>query len=134
MNKILWTKDYEKTEIKDLVVKDESVTILFDGSSITFSTYHDQDCCEHVYGDFSIAAHHKERLVGKKLQKIHIKAVENMGFLLCFSSYYDEAEKIFIPCYNHQNGYYSSNLKLTVTEGTTSTEIDVSDLVEDHIN
>jgi hypothetical protein len=43
--------------------------------------------------------------------------------------------KIFIPCYNYQNGYYSSNLSVVITQGgTTKTEVDISDCVEDHID
>lgn len=134
MNKILWSKDYERSKITDLAVKDESVTITFEDGTITFSTYHNQDCCEIVYGDFSIVQYHKEKLVGNSITKIEVKAIEDMGFLLCFTTYYYSTEKIFIPCYNNQNGYYSDELVLLIEDRGVKTEVDISDYVEDNIN
>lgn len=134
MNKILWTKDYTENKITDLTVKYESVTIYFEEGDVTFNTYHQQDCCEEVYGDFSIVQYHKEKLVGKILVKIEVKAIEGMGFLLCFTFDWEVTEKIFIPCYNSQNGYYSDDLSLIISEGSSKIEINISDLVEDYIN
>lgn len=134
MNKILWIKDYGEKKITDLIVQDESVTIAFEEGSITFSTYHSQECCEEVYGDFSIVKYHKERLVGKSLVKIEVKAIEDMGFLLCFNFVWEVTEKIFIPCYNSQNGYYSDELSLIISYENNETKIDISDLTEDNID
>lgn len=132
-NKTLWSKKFEDKKIDLVTVETESVTLTFGADDkITFSTYHDQDCCEHVYGDFSGIKYHSDELTGKSVVEIEIKAVADMGFLLCVKYGYDSYIKIFVPCYNYQNGYYSSALTLKVTEGATTTEIDISSLVEDH--
>lgn len=133
MNKLLWEKVFDK-KIDSMKVEDESVTLFFEGAEgVTFSTYHSQDCCESVYGDFSIVKYHETELVGQHLSKVEVKSVEGMGFLLCFSFGY-KATKIFIPCYNYQNGYYSSSLELTVEDNGVKTTIDISGCVEDHID
>lgn len=131
MNKLLWDKVFDK-KIDSMKVEGESLTLLFEGADvITFSTYHRLDCCESVYGDFSIVKYHEKELVGQHLSKVEVKTVDGMGFLLCFSFFNHKATKIFIPCYNYQNGYYSSNLELTVEDNGVETTIDISDCVED---
>lgn len=125
-----------------LKIEEEFVTLLFDGGDdITLSTHHDQDCCEHVYGDFSIFKYHETQLAGNermasgaKLKEIVIKAVADTGILVCFEFYGDSWEKVLVPCYNYQNGYYSSQLSMKITKGKAVTEVDVSGAVEDHIN
>ena len=43
-------------------------------------------------------------------------------------------DKWFIPCYNEQNGYYSSNLNLIIEfEDKPTITIDITDYVEDKI-
>lgn len=134
MNKLLWEKVFGK-KIVSMTVEEESVTFCFEGDEkITFSTYHSQDCCESVYGDFSIVKYHESELVGKDLSKIEVKSVEGMGFLLCFNFGWNRAVKIFIPCYNYQNGYYSSSLELLINDNGTQTEINIDGCVEDHID
>lgn len=127
-------KELYKTEIKgkveDVIVKDEGVEIITDQVKVEISTHHDSDCCEHVYGDFSIFKYYKEGIVGKPINEIVIKSVSGMGFLIVFNG----VQKVFIPCYNFQNGYYSSNLELVLKKGEIETKIGISDLVEDHIN
>ena len=119
--------------IKEISHTDESLIIIAD-KKIEIATYHEPDCCEHVYGDFSILKYHLEFLKGKKITSISIKGVEDMGFLLVFHTEYEEFQKIFIACYNYQNGYYSDSLSLTVTEDELKkVEVDISALVEDHI-
>jgi cellulose synthase/poly-beta-1,6-N-acetylglucosamine synthase-like glycosyltransferase len=63
-----------------------------------------------------------------------IKSVEDMGFLLCFEESYGYGEKVFVPCYNEQNGYYEDNLELIISVDGVKTKIDISNLVEDHID
>lgn len=46
---------------------------------------------------------------------------------------FDE-KKVFIPCYNYQNGYYGSDLELIIKNNNVQTKIDISNLVEDHID
>lgn len=119
--------------ISDFNNTDESLSFKVGEETVSISTEHRQDCCEHVYGDFSVTKHLKS-IEGKGLQKLEIKPVEDIGFLLVLQFVYDNSEKIFVPCYNYQNGYYSSSLSLSVKIGETKTEIDISNLVEDHID
>lgn len=133
MNKLLWEKSVGM-KIDSIKVGDENITLnLEGGEKLEFSTYHSQECCESVYGDFSVCKYHEKELIGKHLSNVKVKKVEDMGFLLCFDFGY-EASKIFIACYNFQNGYYSSNLELTVNDNGTKTTVDISDCVEDHID
>ena len=133
MNKLIWEK-FVGAKIDSLEFGDESVCLNLEGDEkLEFSTYHSQDCCESVYGDFSICKYHEKELVGKHLSSVKVKKVEEMGFLLCFDFGYESC-KIFIPCYNYQNGYYSDNLELTVDDSGTKVTVDISDCVEDHIN
>ncbi len=133
MNIELFTKDIGK-KIVGIGVKEESLTIGLEDGEIDISTYHDQDCCEHVYGDFSILKYSTEALVGNTLSTITIKSVPEMGFLIVFKVGHSDWVKIFVPCYNSQNGYYSANLSLNVKYEGVETKVDISDLVEDNIN
>jgi len=83
-------------EIKMKIIKITESLIKFDnGTEITFS--HDQDCCEQVYADFNSL---KDQDIKKKtFKEIKIRGVRGSGFRL---------NEYFIPCYNEQNGYYSS--------------------------
>lgn len=87
--------------------------IIFDnGTEITY--YHEQDCCEEVYADFD---HLKN---GSRLEPltqdhefsedIQIEGVPGVGFRFGGPTGWE-----FIPCYNTQNGYYSSDLEIIIT-------------------
>lgn len=39
----------------------------------------------------------------------------------------------FIPCYNEQNGYYSSNLELQIKVGGKVISVDIQRFIEDDI-
>jgi hypothetical protein len=128
-------------KVKDVIVEEESVTlILEDDTKIKYATEHDQDCCEHVYGDFSSFELYKKDILKKfssyeVLSKIELARILGDGFLLRFlSKDNDEAVKVFVPCYDFQNGYYSDDLELIITNENTSTRIDISDLVSHHID
>lgn len=132
-NIVILEKKYTDKKINSISVEDEAITIFFvDGSQIKLSSYHDQSCCESVYADFSVMKYHKEHLVGKELDYLTLKRVPDIGFLVVFGIGYSP-EKIFIACYNIQNGYYSSNLSVILQEGDVKTEVDISDCVEDNI-
>lgn len=128
-NKELYKIELGREEITDIIVEDESVTIKYGTDEISIESYHDQDCCEHVYADFDGLKYHTKDIIGKPARELILKGVSKMGFLLCIAK-----EKIFIPCYNYQNGYYSSNLSLKIKKGIDTTEIDISDLVKDDID
>lgn len=123
----------------DSVIKDftinafESITLSYGDSVMTIGTYHDQDCCESVYGDFEQAKYIIEKVKDKKIINIVIKGIEDMGFLIIFEKEYDENVKVFIPCYNSQNGYYSSDLKLVIQNNLVKSEVDISNFVEQNI-
>jgi hypothetical protein len=117
------------------LVEDEKVEINYgDNINILVETYHEQDCCENVYADFSIMKNFIEQLKDEYVSKLIIKGVKDMGFLLCFERQLEDDIKIFIPCYNSQNGYYSSDLSLKLKCGEVTTEIDISSYVEDKID
>lgn len=123
----------EEKRITKIKVEEEKLTLGFeDGETITYETEHDQDCCEHVYGDFSIFDYYKNELLGKKLVEIELVKVEGDGFLLRFNGEYSQSTKVFVPCYDFQNGYYSSDLILKITKGEIKTEVNISDLVSHH--
>jgi hypothetical protein len=120
--------------VTDYTNTDESLSLLIGDRKIEFSTYHDSDCCEHVYGDFSVSSFYKDKIVGKAIKAITVKSVADMGFLISFEIGYSDDTKIFIPCYNYQNGYYSDSLSLVIKDMGVETKIDISDAVEDHID
>lgn len=119
--------------VSDFKQTDESMSFKVDELSVVLSTEHDQDCCEHVYGDFSVTAYLK-KIDGRKIEKIKIKSVDGIGFLVVLVFNYDSPEKVFIPCYNFQSGYYSSDLSLLIEIENVKTKVDISNLVEDHID
>lgn len=130
-NKLLYSKKYDDSStIKDTKVEEEKFTVITEeGKEIVFESVHDQDCCEHVYADFSVMKYHAAELKGQWVPEIIVKGVDEMGFALHLGS-----KKIFVPCYNSQNGYYSSNLVITITEDGVKTEVDLKGFVEDDID
>lgn len=89
----------------------------------TLQDYHSQDCCEHVYADWNGVEYQsviplpsskvdisqvefEENLFEKSIEK-----VDGVGFRL-IGNLNGMPVKIMVPCYDHQNGYYSNNLSL----------------------
>lgn len=113
--------------------------IVFD-NGYELEYYHEQDCCEQVYADFDIL---KDYNISTKTGKIinikdidfeeHleylIQGIENEGFNMISKI----GEKFFIPCYNNQNGYYSSELELILKRGKAKEVMDISEFVQDDI-
>lgn len=131
MNKLLYTTKLGK--IKSVEVGDNSLKISYGkDKQLQIHDYHDQDCCENVYADWGMLEYHIKQLVGLSVEKLEIKSVKEMGFLLCFQYDYDEYIKIFIPCYNEQNGYYGDDLELRINNNGQIKTIDISDLTEFH--
>ena len=75
---------------------------LSDGTRILHE--HEQDCCENVYADWK-AGFEDVDLSTFDVSEIDIENVENSGFRL---------NGQFVPCYDEQNGYYSSDLRIEV--------------------
>ena len=122
-----------------VVVDDDAETVAINNFGLKYK--HDQDCCEKVYADidmFRVYRHQIEALY--KVERIRITAEIDMGFTVFFEDTLDEEGEyliilgVFIPCYNVQNGYYSSDLCLTVTVDNDSTTYNISNYVKDYID
>jgi len=86
--------------------------------------YHCQDCCENVYADWN--ALKDSGILDKELNKVEIEGIKDSGIRI---------NKHFVPCYNSQNGYYSSALEIHITHpGEGVAQIDISEFVKDGIN
>ncbi len=82
--------------------------------SLIIKQYHEQDCCEIVYADFSVLEFYNEMLKKfNKINKIIIKQVEGCGFLLTLKND-SNSISMLINCYDIQNGYYSSSLDIII--------------------
>lgn len=111
--------------------------IFEDGTWVELRDFHSQDCCESVYADWEYMDHMLPELTrGDTYVGMTIKGVPDMGLLLCFVEDYGLGTKLFLPCYNSQNGYYSSNLMLLVRShlDENGQEFDITDYEEDHID
>lgn len=151
-NKTIYKKEITRgdSEIAFIIDNNEDVNEslimeLKNGDKIHLESCHEPDCCEHVFADFSAIKYYMDYLTGKNLDEIILKEVPAMGFLLCLvhddlGSYPEDVTKIFIPCYNHQNGYYSDELGIKFTymiNGDNGPEVSedlvsVNDCVPEH--
>lgn len=114
--------DNTKTDLDVIFIGDNNYTL-------ELSYYHEDDCCEKVYADFSVIEYYiKDIIKFGIINEIIIKTVEDTGFIICFNGKeYKRPLKIFIPCYDEQNGYYSSKLELIIKSGNISIDkIDIS--------
>ena len=64
---------------------------------------HDQDCCEHVYADFSNL---DTDIMNYDFKSVSIRDAKE-GFM-----FGDGRRWFFVPCYNEQNGYYNDALDI----------------------
>ena len=123
--------------MKIIEIKEDK--IIFD-NGYELESYHEQDCCEHVYADFEILKDYNVSTKTGKTINIEdidfeehleylIQGIENEGFNMISKI----GEKFFIPCYNSQNGYYSSELELILKRGRVKEVMDISEFVEDDI-
>lgn len=113
--------------------------IIFD-NGYELEYYHEQDCCEHVYADFDILSNYNlSTKIGKTINIKEIDFKEELEELIegiqeqGFNMVSKIEEKFFVPCYNEQNGYYSSELELILRKGKTKEIIDISNFVKDDI-
>lgn len=110
--------------------------IIFDNGYI-LNFYHEQDCCENVYADLGILkTYNVSTKTGKTIDIKDIDFEESLDKLIegineaGFNMISKIGEKFFVPCYNEQNGYYSSNLELFLTYREV---MDITDYVKDEI-
>lgn len=118
--KLLYSVKFECKRKANILVKDDTMVVC----GITFSYKHVQDCCEHVYADFESMLYHEKQLDGSYIG-INIYDCEGMGFIIGLNDEYVE-HKVLINCYNEQNGYYSDDLNLIVSNGMNITEFSIS--------
>ena len=101
---------------------------------------HNQDCCENVYADFehlktyNILPHTGQTITIFEIDfnediAGNIEGVKSEGFNMVAK----DDSRWFVPCYNSQNGYYSSDLRLEIRATGLATTIDISDYVKDNI-
>lgn len=107
--------------MKVVSITDEGITF-DDGTEVT--DYHGQDCCEDVYADWSTLE--DSGIMDEISANVEIEGVKDSGIRI---------NKHFVPCYNKQNGYYSSALEIRIAhpDGRVD-EIDISEFVKDDIH
>lgn len=81
----------------------DSQILFTNGKRITY--HHDQECCEQVYADFE--AIDDLAMEYEFYEPIKYEPVEGFGFR--FGNW---ENMVSVPCYNIQNGYYSSELEI----------------------
>jgi hypothetical protein len=86
--------------MKIKAIMDDCITM---DNGVTVMSVHQQDCCEQVYCDFSSLL--DSPIMDIEFEKIKIEAVKGEGIRI---------NGYFCPCYDLQNGYYSSNLNLVI--------------------
>lgn len=100
-------------------VTDEAITFT-NGKKIT--THHEQDCCEHVYADFTAID-----LISRDYtftEPLVFDEVMDYGF-----RFGNVGKMVSIPCYNSQNGCYNSSLDVLYDGEKVITDCEL----EDHI-
>ncbi len=113
--------------------------IVFD-NNYELRYYHEQDCCESVYADFEMLKKYNVSVkTGKNINIKEIEFAETLESLVegvpqaGFNIISITGEKFFVPCYNEQNGYYSSDLELILVKDKTQEIMDISEFVKDDI-
>lgn len=101
--------------------------------------YHDQDCCENVYADWE-NIQVMTRIGRNSINSNYLDFDENLFSKIEFQKDVgftiedDNGIKLFVSCYNRQDGYYSSDLSLIYTNSNgRKYTIDISDCVKDDI-
>jgi hypothetical protein len=119
-------------ELHKIVFEDPvKVTGINEGNGLTFSDgttitdYHEQDCCESVYADWGQL--NDQLITEDDTKELVISGNPLIGIVL--------NGKYAVPCYNEQNGYYSSDLQLVIKQpGKPDFILDISEYVEDQID
>lgn len=119
-------------EVVDLIGFSDGI-LFTDGSTLT--DYHDQDCCENVYADWDNV---EDQLpIDILFDGFSVEIVPDSGFNLLLYPNIGNKDiyiRLFVPCYNSQNGYYSSNLDLIYNRNNAPEIVfDISDACEDDI-
>jgi hypothetical protein len=148
-NKLVYLQSLEGLCLKEVSLTEDAFTMTVGeyadfeqdtDSHIKIAHHHKQFCCENVSVDWSYVQDTSlkkiQSLIGKRLLRLTIKGVSDTGVLFRIS-YFEagfegsvESFAFLAPCYNEQNGYYSSELDLLVNGSV----IPISSYVEDRIN
>ena len=116
------------------IVEIGSEHLKFD-NGIYMTSEHYQDCCESHWADFSVMnGYNLNTVTGKEIDihevefdesniKDSIQLIKDEGFNLIAK----DGSKYFVPCYADNNGYYNSELTLSISGNGLNEEIDISD-------
>ena len=105
------------------IIKFDQDGLEFDNGTIVGDS-HDQECCEDVYADWK-QLEDTDVMSHKFPEAIEIEGVDGAGIKI---------DGYFIPCYNEQSGYYSSDLDIVITyPDKKKVTVDVSKFTEDVI-
>jgi hypothetical protein len=100
--------------------------IRFDDGS-TLEDFHDSECCEHHYLDFSaISLEDFDGLEFDLSSEDFFERVPDYGIRLVPTN----GHPVSIPGYGYNNGYYSSNLSLILTTPDGKKTFDISECQE----
>lgn len=114
-------------------IKEIQEDVLIFDNEAKITSYHESDCCEHHWADFSVVrGYNINTATGKQIniydvdfsenvQEI-IQLVEEIGFNLVAL----DGSKYFVPCYGSNNGYYSTDLELRISGNSFAFTIDIT--------
>lgn len=115
--------------------------ITFDNKKeMTF--HHEQDCCEHNYADFPILKTYNLSVkTGKQINIYDIDFPDTLAELFGggvkdggFNIKSKKGDLFFIPCYSDQNGYYTTELFITLKNDWEEETLNVSNFVNERID
>lgn len=87
-------------------------------------SYHCQDCCEYNYADFE-QIDDLARAYDFDPESMQMYPVEDSGF-----TFGDGRRLFFVPCYSEQNGYYSSDIDISLCNDKGETVLGCTLLAE----
>ena len=128
-------------KIKNITQKDIELT---NDKKLTY--HHDQDCCGYNYADFPILRTYNLSVkTGKTIDIFDVEFPDTLAELFAggvaeggFNIRSNSGDLFFIPCYSDQNGYYSTDLFITLSGDKWCNDDDetlnVSNYVEERID
>ena len=106
-----------------VVVKIDKESIKFDDGSELYSS-HEQDCCEHHYLSFEhLTLDDFDGLKFNLSNSDFFKKIDGYGIELIPV----KGHSVKVPGYGSNNGYYSSNLELVLSDGESFRNFDISE-------
>lgn len=121
-------------DINDIKIIDSGLEFKIGDDFIILRDHHSQDCCEAVYAYWRYLFDDIERLSNRgPYIGLEIKGVPEMGLLLVFERTSIISEKLFVPCYDIQNGYYSNELTLEVNLNNNIEYYDIASYEEERL-